>query len=107
MRGIAGFTAWSSEREPSEVFQLLQSVYLEFDAAARQLGLFKLETIADCCVAATGLPDPSKEHAIVMARFAFECLQRMTEVTRKLELTLGPATSDRAFHIGLNSGPVR
>lgn len=24
---IAGFTAWSSEREPSEVFQLLESVY--------------------------------------------------------------------------------
>ena len=103
---IAGFTAWSSEREPSEVFHLLESVYAEFDSAARQLGVFKLETIGDCYVAATGLPDPNKDHAIIMTRFAFECLQRMDEVTRKLEITLGPGTSDLAIRIGLNSGPV-
>jgi hypothetical protein len=28
---IAGFTAWASEREPSQVFQLLQTVFFHFD----------------------------------------------------------------------------
>ena len=31
MGDIAGFTSWSSEREPSQVFQLLQTVFFHFD----------------------------------------------------------------------------
>lgn len=46
---ISGFTAWSSERQPIEVFQLLESLYAAFDEAARKLGVFKVETIGDCC----------------------------------------------------------
>lgn len=46
---IAGFTAWSSEREPSQVFKLLESLYKSFDGVARKLGVFKVETIGDCC----------------------------------------------------------
>jgi class 3 adenylate cyclase len=103
---IAGFTAWSSEREPSQVFQLLESVYYAFDAVARQMKVFKLETIGDCYVAATGLPEPDKDHAVNMTRFAFECLQRMKETTRKLETSLGPGTSDLTIRVGLHSGPV-
>ena len=39
---IAGFTAWSSEREPTQVFTLLQKVYMSFDKAARKRGVFKV-----------------------------------------------------------------
>lgn len=46
---IAGFTAWSSEREPSQVFKLLESLYKSFDEVAKKLGVFKVETIGDCC----------------------------------------------------------
>jgi class 3 adenylate cyclase len=53
---IAGFTAWSSEREPSQVFQLLETVYAGFDAIAKRIGVFKVETIGDCYMAVTGLP---------------------------------------------------
>ncbi len=31
MADIAGFSSWSSEREPSQVFQLLQTVFFHFD----------------------------------------------------------------------------
>ena len=48
---IVGFTAWSSQREPGEVFTLLQTLYHEFDMAARSLSVFKVETIGDCYVA--------------------------------------------------------
>jgi len=46
---IAGFTAWSSEREPTQVFQLLESIFSDFDSAAKTQGVFKIETIGDCC----------------------------------------------------------
>jgi hypothetical protein len=46
---IAGFTAWSSEREPAQVFQLLETLYRSFDEIANQVGVFKVETIGDCC----------------------------------------------------------
>jgi class 3 adenylate cyclase len=41
-----------------------------------------------------------------MARFARDCNVSMKEVTRKLELTLGPDTGDLRMRIGLHSGPV-
>jgi Adenylate and Guanylate cyclase catalytic domain len=47
---IAGFTAWSSLRDPSQVFLLLESVYHSFDRIARRLRVFKVETIGDSYV---------------------------------------------------------
>ena len=57
-------------------------------------------------VAVTGLPDPQEDHAIVMAKFARDCRVKMNEVTRQLELTLGPDTGDLRMRFGLHSGPV-
>ena len=51
-----------------------------------------METIGDCYVAVCGLPEPNPDHAVVMARFARDCLDKMNELTRKLEVTLGPDT---------------
>ena len=42
--------------------------------------------------AVTGLPDPMKNHAVVMVRFATECLIRMHDVVKQLEGSLGPGT---------------
>lgn len=42
---IAGFTVWSSTREPAQVFVLLQTVYQNFDAIAKRRKVFKVETI--------------------------------------------------------------
>ena len=44
---IAGFTQWCSDREPTHVFQLLESVFFVFDNLAKQLGIYKIETIGD------------------------------------------------------------
>ena len=41
----------------------------------------------------------------VMARFAQDCARKASEVTRKLEVQLGPETSSLAFRFGLHSGP--
>jgi hypothetical protein len=86
---ICGFTSWSSQREPEKVFTLLQAIFNAFDMAARKRSVFKVETIGDCYVAATGLPDPQEDHAWRMCKFALECRSKMTDVTRDLEVTLG------------------
>ncbi|KAL3938938.1 MAG: hypothetical protein SGBAC_006243 [Bacillariaceae sp.] len=127
---IAGFTAWSSVREPSQVFTLLESVYSAFDKAAQYRGVFKVETVGDCYMAVTGLvscsdvfemihskpmltllkrhaqPEPRDDHAVAMARFSRDCMIKMNDLTKKLELTLGPDTADLAMRFGMHSGPV-
>jgi class 3 adenylate cyclase len=130
---IKGFTQWSSDRQPTEVFHLLETLYGAFDALAKMCGIFKVETIGDTYVAVVGLPNPRKEHAVVMVRFAKKCLAKMVEVTRNLEAALGPVrnisnheifhsyiytfltfytsfvsqgTADLSLRIGLNSGPT-
>ena len=45
---LVGFTAWSSEREPTQVFQLLETLYHAYDTIARKRRVFKVETIGDC-----------------------------------------------------------
>jgi hypothetical protein len=51
---IAGFTAWSSVRDPAQVFTLLESLYGAIDSLAGRRGVFKVETIGDSYVAVTG-----------------------------------------------------
>lgn len=64
---IAGFTAWSSSREPTQVFLMLETIYGKFDVLAKQHTVFKVETIGDCYVAATGVPETQHDHALRMA----------------------------------------
>jgi class 3 adenylate cyclase len=89
-----------------QVFQLLESIYNSFDEIAKARKVFKVETVGDCYVAVTGLPDPQASHAVIMARFASECLSKMADVTRRLETSLGPDTRELDIRVGLHSGPV-
>lgn len=103
---IQGFTSWSSERSPGQVFVLLENIYGAFDRIADRRGVFKVETIGDCYMAVTGLPTPQKDHAVIMARFARDCRDQLTTLTRSLEVSLGPETSELTMRFGLHSGPV-
>ena len=102
---IANFTAWSSVREPGQVFSLLENIYGAFDSVAKRRGAYKVETIGDAYVAVAGVPAPRPDHAVVMVRFARDCRQMMSYLTRDLEITLGPGTGDLQMRFGLNSGP--
>lgn len=103
---IEGFTAWSSTREPAQVFHLLETIYGAFDDIARRRGIFKVETVGDCYVAVAGVPEAKKDHAVAMLRFARDCQARMAALSHQLEVTLGPDTADLGFRIGIHSGPV-
>ena len=103
---IVGFTAWSSTREPTQVFTLLETIYHAFDEIANQRRVFKVETVGDCYVAVAGLPNPRKDHAVVMGRFAHSCISKFTSLVKQMELTLGPDTGELGLRVGLHSGPV-
>lgn len=103
---IEGFTAWSSEREPEQVFTLLQTIFQAFDRIARKRDIFKVEAIGDCYIAVAGLPDPQPDHAVRMTKYARSCLNKVNEITKKLEVSLGPGTGDLRMRFGLHSGPV-
>jgi class 3 adenylate cyclase len=57
-------------------------------------------------VAVCGLPESNKHHALKMAKFASSCLDQMSIITKRLELSLGPGTADLALRLGLHSGPT-
>ena len=99
-------TSWSSKRTPIEVFELLEALYGAFDAIANQRNVFKVETIGDCYVAVTGLPNPQEDHAVLMVKFARSCLVKMNQIVQDLKETLGDDTADLQMRIGLHSGPV-
>ncbi|CAB9515789.1 Receptor-type guanylate cyclase gcy [Seminavis robusta] len=103
---ITGFTAWSSVREPSQVFVLLETLFQSFDGVAKKRRVFKVETVGDCYVAVSGLPEPKKDHPIAMCRFARDIIAKMRSLTKALEVTLGPDTGDLDLRVGIHSGPV-
>lgn len=126
---LVGFTAWSSTREPSQVFTLLETIYQAFDEIAANCRIFKVEAIGDCCeyksakcsqkipemkltrillvdLAVAGLLEPRKDHAVAMAFFSCDILHKLNNLLRQLEVTLGPDTVDLVMRIGLHSGPV-
>ena len=41
---LINFTAWSSMREPTQVFRLLEAIYAAFDDLGKHRGVFKVET---------------------------------------------------------------
>lgn len=93
-------------RQPCQVFILLETLYGAFDTIAKRRRIFKIETIGDCYVAVSGVPEPRADHAIAMCKFANDILTTMRKLTQRLESTLGPDTGDLALRIGLHSGPV-
>lgn len=48
---IAGFTAYSSAREPEQVVKMLRMLFTEFDRSCLENDVYKVYTIGDCYVA--------------------------------------------------------
>ena len=77
---LVGFTAWSSTREPAQVFTLLETIYHEFDQIAKRRRVFKVETVGDCYVAVAGLPEFRKDHATIMVSSDVMCSSPLQEL---------------------------
>lgn len=104
---LAGFTCWAAAREPEAVFVLLESLYQKFDRIATSRGVYKIETIGDCWVGVTGVPDAQDDHAPRMAKFASSCQAKMALlVANVLTDKLGADTAELALRVGIDSGPI-
>jgi hypothetical protein len=73
---------------------------------AKKRHIFKVETVGDCYVAVSGLPYARQDHAVAMARFARDCLNKMHSLSQLLEVSLGPDTAELTLRVGLHSGAV-
>jgi class 3 adenylate cyclase len=96
---LAGFTAWSSGRDPARAFQLLESLYGAFDALAAKHKVFKVETVGDAYLAIAGAPVADPRHAQHMADFAID-------IMAAAERILSSGTTALQLRIGMHSGPV-
>lgn len=65
-----------------------------------------METIGDCYVAVTGVPERRQDHAIIMTKFARDMLVMLQEELKRLKPKLGSDTLDLAMRVGMHSGPV-
>ena len=53
-----------------------------------------------------GIPKPQEEHALIMTKFANDCMLKMRHALEDLAETLGPQTKELAMRVGLHSGSV-
>ena len=70
--------------------------------------MFKIETVGDCYVAVTGLPEAQSSHAINMAKFAQDCVDAMGSLVADQLMTMfgGNDTARLAIRVGMHSGSV-
>lgn len=104
---LQGFTQWSHQQSPQEVFLLLETLWEACDQLSVQHGVQKVETVGDCYVAvATGTPE-NNNHASRMATFALDVIARSARVLSDLEATKTlVGTSQLKLRVGVHSGPL-
>ena len=54
----------------------------------------------------TGIPNPQEDHAVIMVKFARDCMYKFNQVKHELADSLGEDTSELEMRIGLHSGPT-
>lgn len=98
---IVGFTSLSSESTPMEVVDFLSDLYLCFDGTLEQHDIFKVDTIGDAYIVASGLPQRNEgKHAIEIACAALELRDRL----KQFKIPHKPGRS-LEMRVGIHSGP--
>ncbi|KAG7374610.1 adenylate and guanylate cyclase catalytic domain containing protein [Nitzschia inconspicua] len=95
---IVGFTNICKEISPWQVIDMLNQLYGIMDFLAGKFKLFKVETVGDAYVCASGLPTSDENHAINVANFAIavqHCCRKVLSPIDKQPIHL---------RIGIHSG---
>nr|DBA21003.1 TPA: hypothetical protein GDO54_017729 [Pyxicephalus adspersus] len=99
---IVGFTTISAMSEPIEVVDLLNDLYTLFDAVIGNHDVYKVETIGDAYMVASGLPKRNgNRHAAEIANMSLDILSSVGS----FKMRHMPDVPVR-IRIGLHSGPV-
>ncbi|EDV90812.1 guanylate cyclase soluble subunit beta-1 [Drosophila grimshawi] len=103
--GIVGFGQYCAANTDPEgamkIVKMLNELYTVFDAltdSKRNLNVYKVETVGDKYMAASGLPDLCEDHAKCMARVALD----MMDMAKNVKMGSNPVQ----ITIGIHSGEV-
>lgn len=80
---MKGFTAYSSQVEPSELVEFLNSMYKRFDKITNETKMYKVEIIGDAYYCVSGVPMPQADHAARAAYSALKMLEAIEEMKVK------------------------
>ncbi|KAG2488317.1 hypothetical protein HYH03_013167 [Edaphochlamys debaryana] len=111
---IKGFTPMCKQVEPRQVMELLNALFSRYDNNLDTYGVYKVETIGDCYVAAVGLVHEDDDGMAVCDRRsrqdpmhserAFAFAKAMLAAAREVRL---PTTGEPVeIRVGMHSGPV-
>jgi class 3 adenylate cyclase len=96
---LVGFTALSTQIEPTKLVFFLGQIFSAFDELADRHGIEKIKTIGDSYMAVAGLPLPHHDHASAVARMALDMHEVIEKFSRQSEGIL-------KVRIGICTGPV-
>src|SRR5919198_304421 len=96
---VVDFTPLARRLPPADVVGVLDRLFSRFDTLVERYGLEKIKTIGDCYMAASGVPDPTPDHARKAALLALG----MRDAVARSTIAELPGLELR---IGINSGPV-
>ena len=99
---IVGFTTLCAESTPTEIVNMMNDLYSKFDQTIEKFDAYKVETVGDCYVIVSGLPQRNGNlHVPIIARLAFA----LRSDTAAFHVRHRP-TKKLQLRIGINSGTV-
>eukprot|EP00049_Salpingoeca_infusionum_P000048 m.36766 g.36766 ORF g.36766 m.36766 type:complete len:1076 (+) comp10036_c0_seq1:827-4054(+) len=85
---------------PTQVMDLLNEMFSKFDELCEQFGLYKVETVGDSYMVASGLPSPNPKQATNMAKFSVKMMQLANTVLSPVD------GSPLTLRVGMHTGPI-
>ena len=100
---IVGYTTISANLTPKKVSEMLDRLYLKFDALSSHHDVFKIETIGDAYMAVTNLASKQDDHVARLARFAMDAMEAAQETLIDID---EPDKGYVNIRVGFHSGPI-
>ncbi len=96
---LVGFTEFSAHKSPTQLVEILNGIFCEFDRLSESRGLEKIKTIGDAYMVVGGLPTPREDHGEAIALLALEMQVALTQFNLKIG-------ENFQLRIGIHSGSV-